>query len=91
MMHHAPSTPASAYARMALKLMPCAGLAGALGRRGRGALKKSDPGGGAGRSKKVGGADFSQNCTVRGVEPWSRTDCAVVLSTKPPDHERPQT
>jgi hypothetical protein len=30
------------------------GLAGALGRRGRGALKKSDPGGGAGRSKKVG-------------------------------------
>ena len=37
------------------------GLAGALGRRGRGALKKSDPGGGAGRSKKVGGADFPQN------------------------------
>jgi hypothetical protein len=34
------------------------GLAGALGRRGRGALKKSDPGGGAGRSKKVGGANL---------------------------------
>jgi hypothetical protein len=45
------------------------GLAGALGRRGRRALKKSDPGGGAGRSKNVGGADFSQNCALRGIEP----------------------
>ena len=42
--------------RARLPERPCAGLAGARGRRGRGTLKKSDPSGGAGRSKKVGGA-----------------------------------
>ena len=61
------------------------GLAGALGRRGRGALKKSDPGGGAGRSKKVGGADFSQQYALRGHEPRRRDDNAVALSTELPD------
>ena len=61
------------------------GLAGALGRRGRGALKKSDPGGGAGRSKKVGGADFSQKCASFGLESRFRDDHAVAVSTELPD------
>ena len=48
-----------------------AGLAGARGRRGRGALKKRAPGGGAGRSQNVEGRIFDQSqnkfacCQVR--------------------------
>ena len=42
---------------LGLIMLGPSGLAGALGRSGRGALKSSAPGGGAGRCKYYGGAD----------------------------------
>jgi hypothetical protein len=60
------------------------GLAGALGRRGRGALKKSYPCGGAGLSKKVRGADFHKIIHFAVSNPDS---LLLILSLCPPNDQ----